>query len=126
MENQTSSCSPGPQPPAGAVWRDVSGSNRVVTGSNRAVTGSEHQAAPVSSLLSCEVLVALSGLTFCYPWTGSSVHGTLQARIVEWVAISFFRGSSSPRDQTLVSCIALQADSLPSEPPAKPQTHILS
>ena len=36
---------------------------------------------------------------------GSSVPGILQARILEWVAISFFRGSSWPRDQTRVSCI---------------------
>ena len=37
---------------------------------------------------------------------GSSVHGILQARILEWVAISFSRGSSRPGDQTQVSCIA--------------------
>ena len=37
---------------------------------------------------------------------GSPVHGILQARILEWVAISFSRGSSQPRDQTQVSCIA--------------------
>ena len=37
---------------------------------------------------------------------GSSIHGTLQARILEWVAISFSRGSSWARDQTQVSCIA--------------------
>ena len=36
---------------------------------------------------------------------GSSVHGIFQARIPEWVAISFFRGSSQPRDRTQVSCI---------------------
>ena len=36
---------------------------------------------------------------------GSSVHEILQARILEWVAISFSRGSSQPRDQTRVSCI---------------------
>ena len=36
----------------------------------------------------------------------SSVHGILQARILEWVAISFSRGSSWPRDRTRVSCIA--------------------
>ena len=36
----------------------------------------------------------------------SSVLGILQARILEWVAISFSRGSSWPRDWTLVSCIA--------------------
>ena len=40
-----------------------------------------------------------------YP-PGSSVHGILQARILEWVAIPFSRGSSRPRDQTWVSCIA--------------------
>ena len=37
---------------------------------------------------------------------GSSVHGILQARILEWVAVVFSRGSSQPRDQTQVSCIA--------------------
>ena len=36
---------------------------------------------------------------------GSSVHGILQARILEWVVIPFSRGSSLPRDQTSVSCI---------------------
>ena len=41
----------------------------------------------------------------CSP-TGSSVHEILQARILEWVAISFSRGSSQPRDQTWVLCIA--------------------
>ena len=37
---------------------------------------------------------------------GSSVHGIFQARILEWVAISFSKGSSPPRDQTQVSCTA--------------------
>ena len=37
---------------------------------------------------------------------GSTVHGILLARILEWVAISFSRGSSQPRNQTQVSCIA--------------------
>ena len=41
----------------------------------------------------------------CSP-PGSSVHGILQARIVEYVAIPFSRGSSQPGDQTQVSCIA--------------------
>ena len=36
---------------------------------------------------------------------GSSVHGIVQTRILEWVTISFSRGSSWPRDQTQVSCI---------------------
>ena len=34
------------------------------------------------------------------------VHAILQARILEWVALPFSRGSSQPRDQTQVSCIA--------------------
>ena len=37
--------------------------------------------------------------------SGSSLHGILQARILEWVAISFSRGSPRPRDRTWVSCI---------------------
>ena len=41
----------------------------------------------------------------CNP-PGSSVHGILQARILEWVATSFSRVSSQPRDWTWVSCIA--------------------
>ena len=56
------------------------------------------------------VLVAQSCLTLCNPMEysppGSSVHGTLQARILEWVAIPFSRGSSWPRDQTQVSHIS--------------------
>ena len=41
----------------------------------------------------------------CSP-PGSSVHGIFQARILEWCAISFSRGSSQPRDQTQVLCTA--------------------
>ena len=36
---------------------------------------------------------------------GSSIYGIFQARVLEWVAISFSRGSSWPRDRTRVSCI---------------------
>ena len=50
---------------------------------------------------------------------GSSVHGILQARILEWVAILFSRGSTWPRDRILYSS-AWQADSLLSEPLGKP------
>ena len=53
--------------------------------------------------------VAQSCPTLCNPvdcsLPGSSVHGILQARILEWVAISFSRGSSRPRDGTQVSRI---------------------
>ena len=41
-----------------------------------------------------------------YSLQGSSVHGILQARILEWVAIPFSRGSSWPRNWTQVSCVA--------------------
>ena len=47
------------------------------------------------------------------------LHGILQARILEWVAVTFSRGSSQPRDRTQVSHIA--ADSLPAEPQGKPK-----
>ena len=47
----------------------------------------------------------------------NTVHGILQARILEWVAFSFSRGSSQLRDRTQVSCI--QVDSLPAEPQGK-------
>ena len=65
------------------------------------------------SLKSSEVKsseVAQSCLTLCDPVDcsppGSSIPGILQARILEWVAISFSRGSSQPRDRTQVSHIA--------------------
>ena len=51
--------------------------------------------------------VAQSYPTLCDPMDcslpGFSVHGIFQARVLEWVAISFSRGSSRPRDQTQVS-----------------------
>ena len=50
---------------------------------------------------------------------GSTVHGVLQARILEWVAIPFSRGSSQPGIEPRFP--ALQADSLPSKPPGKPR-----
>ena len=37
---------------------------------------------------------------------GSSVHGIFQARILEWVAISYFKGPSQPKDQIWVSCVS--------------------
>ena len=56
------------------------------------------------------LLVAQLYPTLCDPVDrsppGSSVHGILQARILEWIAIPFSRGTSWPRGQTLVSCIA--------------------
>ena len=54
--------------------------------------------------LKVKVKVAQSCLTLCDPM--DLVHGILQARILEWVAFPFSRGSSQPRDQTQVSHIA--------------------
>ena len=55
--------------------------------------------------ISHSVVLALSDPMDCSP-PGSSVHGLLQARILEWVATPFSRGSSQPRDGTWVSCMA--------------------
>ena len=57
-------------------------------------------------------LCAQSSVTFCDPMDcnlpGSSVYRISQARILEWVAISYSIGSSQPRDQTSVSFIGRQ------------------
>ena len=72
-------------------------------------------------VIHCCCLVAKLCLTLCDPmdWRlpGSSVHGISQARILQWVAISFSRGSSQPGDLTQLSCII--GESLPSEPAGK-------
>ena len=58
----------------------------------------------------CKREITQSSPTLCNPVDHSppvsSVHGILEARILEWVAISFSRESSQPRDRTWVSCIA--------------------
>ena len=55
----------------------------------------------------------------CSP-PGSSVHGILQARTLEWVAMPSSWGSSCPRDRTCISCLLRwQAGSLPVAPPGK-------
>ena len=73
------------EPKAGALWKTLS-----YTGMNE--------------------WTSLSRVRLCDPMDcgppGSSVHGILQARILEWVAIPFPRASSRPRDWTCVSCIA--------------------
>ena len=55
----------------------------------------------------------------CSP-PGSSVHGISQARVLEWVAISFSRDLPNPGIEPRSP--ELQADSLPSEPPGEPKT----
>ena len=63
----------------------------------------------MSGYINCGISIAQSCLTLCDPidcsLPGSSVHGIFQASLLEWVAISFSRGSSRPRDWTRVSCI---------------------
>ena len=62
------------------------------------------------AIVGTHVLVAQSCPTLCnptdYSLPGPSVHGILQAIILEWLAIPFSKGTSHPRDRTLVSCIA--------------------
>ena len=57
-----------------------------------------------------KVLVTQSCPTLCDPMDcsppGSSVHGILQARIPQWVSISFSEGSSHPRDRSHISCVS--------------------
>ena len=65
-------------------------------------------------------------LTLCDPMncspSGSSAHGILQARILEWVTVPSSSGLSRPRDQTRVSCISsLAGRSFTTEPPGKPK-----
>ena len=67
----------------------------------------------ILSDLSMKVKVTQSCLTLCNPMD-YTIHGILQARILEWVAFPFSRGSSQSRDQTQVP--TLQEDSLPAEP----------
>ena len=74
----------------------------------------------------CYCLVAKFCPTLCDPVDcsppGSSGHGILQARILEWVAISSSRGSFRPRDQSRVSCISCTMGRFfNAEPPGKPQ-----
>ena len=60
--------------------------------------------------------VAQSCPTFCHPMDcslpGSSVDRIFQARVLEWVAIAFSRGSSRPKDQTQVSSIVISEDKI--------------
>ena len=79
----------------------------------------------------CCYLVARLYLTFCHPMdcslSGSSVHGIFQARILEWVTISFSRGSSRPRDQTCISRVSCTGRGVfTTEPPGSPTHSSLS
>ena len=72
---------------------------------------------PCACMLSCFSHVQLFAILWIVPHLAPLYMGSLQARILEWVALPSSRGSSQPRDwiQTM------QADSLLSEPPGKPK-----
>ena len=70
-------------------------------------------------MLSCSIVFDASKPHGLYSPPGSSVHDISQTRILEWVAISFTRRSSQPRDRTLSSCLRRQI--LYAEPPRKPK-----
>ena len=64
------------------------------------------------------VKVAQLHPTLCHP-KDYIIHGILQARILEWIAVPFSRGSSQPRDRN--QSPTLQVDSFPAEPQRKPK-----
>ena len=59
----------------------------------------------ICTRMRAQLCLTLSDPTDCSP-PGSSVHGIFQARMLEWVAISFSEGSSRPRDRTCISCVS--------------------
>ena len=87
-----------------ATWEALSQS----LSSNICLDGSSYEISLPN--LESESEVAQSCPTLCDPMDcslpGFSVHGIFQARVLEWVAISFSRGSSWPRDRTQIFCIA--------------------
>ena len=72
----------------------------------------------LSCAKSLQLCLILCDSVDCSP-PGSAVHGVLQARILEWGAVSFSRGSSQARNGTQVSCIGRQIV-FTTEPPGKP------
>ena len=83
------------------------------------------QLASCSNLCVCDTQLLQLCLTPCDPMDrsppGSSVHGILQARILEWVAMPSCRGSSPPKDRTCVSGsrhhLSHQGNPWPNPPP---------
>jgi len=68
-----------------------------------------------------QLRLSLCNAMNCSP-LGSSVHGILQAKILEWVAIPFSRGSYWPRAITHISCVA--GGFFTTVPPGKPSPHL--
>ena len=92
-------------------WKRGPNTNSI-QGSDRPPSPQSHPGQPEDShsctqagVLGCSVVSNSLWCMDCSP-PGSSVHGILQARTLEWVAVPFSRGPSQPRDQTQVSFIA--------------------
>ena len=113
---------PPPHTPAQVAVRNLKPEPPTPTHSTDPWAPSKHVCFSLSSSagFSCPKGSIFERLSYIGP--GSSVHGVLQARILQWAAISSSRGSSRPRDQT--QSPALQVVSLPSEPPGKPTARL--
>ena len=85
-----------------AWWADVYG---VTQSRTRLKQLSSNSSSRKFEVKGSEMKVTQLCPTLCNP-TDHTVHGILQARIPDWVAFPFSRGSSQPRDRTQVSCIA--------------------
>ena len=109
---------------SGITWPLPVGSSSSTTGFKNKWDGSDRRTNSV--WFQCLCVHAQACPTLCDPtdWSppGSSVHGIFQARLLEWVAISSYRGSSQTRDQTRVSLAspALTGGFLTTVPPGKP------
>ena len=71
-----------------------------------------------------QLYLTLDDPVHCSP-SASSVHGILKARILEWVAIFSSRGSSQPRDQTLICSSCIAGRFFTTEPQEKPHFNAL-
>ena len=92
-------------------------------------TGDKHSSIKQRSGNNCCYLFTQSCPTLCKPTVFSlpntSVHGISQARILEWVAISYSRGSSPPRGGTQVSCVScIRGGFFSAKPPGRPNKTI--
>ena len=94
-----------------------------VASSNSVLYSVDSNYVGLTNITICVVTLVMSdSFRPCGLWPGSSVHGTSQARILEWVAMPSSRGSSQPRDQTCISLLHLvhwQVGSLPLAAPGK-------
>ena len=108
-DNFTIGCSPDVQRIINANNEQTFLQNRKRDHTSRFTVGYTWYQNPKRTWQNLKVLIAQPCPTLCNRMdcspSGFSVHGIFQARILEWVAISFLRGSSWPRDWTCISCI---------------------